>query len=64
MSEEPARVFVLHLKTKSDASTIRRLRLALKRLWRSHGLRCTGIEEIPSTSRETSPGEPGINERR
>jgi hypothetical protein len=58
VSDEPKRTFTLTLQTSNDATTIHRVRAALKSLLRRWNLRCTDIAEIPSKPRETSPASP------
>jgi hypothetical protein len=58
MSAGPKRTFTLTLQTSNDATTIHRVRAALKSLLRRWNLRCTGIEEIPAKPRELVEREP------
>jgi hypothetical protein len=58
MSAGPKRTFTLTLQTPNDATTIHRVRAALKSLLRRWNLRCTDIEEIPAEPRELAEKEP------
>jgi hypothetical protein len=64
MNAGPKRTFTLTLQTSNDATTIHRVRAALKSLLRRWNLRCTGIEEIPIDTEGNLAGQSGINERR